>query len=83
MKLTRRKMFIFAFVAFVLVILISVSLTNNPSTTTAGDIPNEPTDVQGPQLVVPETPFGMIGVFMAIIAAIGAYSVVTKKKNNQ
>ena len=83
MKFNRRKIFLVASVVFVLLVIVSIAFTNNPGTTAAGDVPSMPNDVDSPQLVVPETPFGMIGVFTAIVAAIGVYSILIKNKKNQ
>lgn len=83
MKLNKNKKIIFALVVTVMLIIPVVLsiLSNNNSANAEQPIANLPTDVQGPQLVVPESPLGIIGVFTAIISAFALYTFIAKNKH--
>ena len=82
MKFTKRRKILLSLLALTIVTIpvVYVVLT--------GATPQEPTIIpptesEGPQLVVPETPLGYIGTLTAIVTAISLYALIVNNKKTK
>ena len=83
MSKKRLLMFLFALVSISLAFAVSYGMNSNnasegseiPSQNNLSDLPEEP-----PELVVPESPIGTLGLIGAFAAAFGMFVIIHKRK---
>ena len=70
--------------ALVFIILATFYIMNNPNTiqSTEEDQPqnNPPESPEEPQLVVPESPIGTLGLISALAAGFGIFTIMKKRR---
>lgn len=78
MKFTRKKTIWLTLICSLLLIPLVYSILSGSSV--QAPVSPTPEGLDGPKLAIPESPFGVIGLFITIFAAFGLYVVVKQHK---